>query len=81
MTKFSCFFSVLCAFALFLSFTIGLIFMVALVIGGGLGIVLSSFAYSLMKLSMYTATAAVLVGLIYIYLTNEHELRFDVKGK
>lgn len=81
MKNLSLLFSVLCALSLIFAFVIGCLFISAILIGGHTAEMLSGIAYVLMRLSMYSATAAVLVGLVNIYLTKSHELRFEIKKK
>lgn len=79
MNKLLLIFSALSAFTLFLAFLIGLIFIMALVIGGEVAAIISSYTLFLMNTSMYIATLAVFIGLIYIYIIKEHGLTFDIK--
>jgi len=79
MKKLLLLFSVLCAFVLFLAFLMGLMFVVALVVGGEWAGILSSYTLIIKSVSMYTATFSVLIGLTYIYLSNNHGLMFGAK--
>lgn len=80
MKKLLFLFSALCALTLFLAFLIGVMFIIALTIGGETAAALSSYTLYLKSISMYVATFAVFVGLLHIYISKEHGLKFEIKN-
>lgn len=74
-------FGALAALTLLASLVMGLLFAIALVAGGELAATLSLRAQQLSGLSMYLATIAVAIGLVYLYLARKHELTFSMPSK
>lgn len=74
-------FGILAALTLLASLLMGLLFALALLVGGEVAASLALRAQQLSGLSMYLATVAVAVGLLYLYLARKHELTFSVPSK
>ncbi|NHC62337.1 hypothetical protein [Paenalcaligenes suwonensis] len=74
-------FGVLATLTLLASLVMGLLFAIALLVGGELAATLALRAQQLSGLSMYLATLAVAVGILYLYLARKHELTFSMPSK
>ncbi|MGO3891465.1 MAG: hypothetical protein ACTJHW_10860 [Paenalcaligenes sp.] len=74
-------FGVLATLTLLASLLMGLLFAIALLVGGEMAAALALRAQQLSGLSMYLATLAVAVGILFLYLTRKHELTFSMPSK
>lgn len=60
--------------ALMIGFVVAILFIVSFIIGGTTGGALAVFAGEVMNWAIKLATIAILLGLIYIYLSKKHTL-------
>lgn len=73
------FYGILAFLATGLATVLALVFVVAIVLGGEAGRTLSELGGAIGEWSIYIASAAVLLGLVHVYVTGTHSLTAGTK--
>ena len=63
--------------ALALGFVVALVFLIGIIVGGDTGNAIALFGGQVMEIGIIVATIAVAGGLIWIYVTRDHSLRWE----
>lgn len=71
----------LASIALALGFIVSLVFLVAIIVGGDAGNALSLFGGQVMEGGIIIAAVAVAGGLIWMYLSGDHSLKWEKSSK